>query len=135
MNLKKSQKLTLALNEITPERLQEGNLKNKKWFTDQVEKCEYTNKLILPVSVDETVTQKIYRKNPHSEKNIVKGQNSSGVNELFHNLLTRHHLHSSVDDDDLVQSCLADVVVHVHRVSIAAHLCCRLFLGCLHLSV
>ena len=79
----KYQKLTLALNEITPERLQEGNLKNKKWFTDQVEKCEYTNKLILPVSVDETVTQKIYRKNPHSEKNIVKGQNSSGVNELF----------------------------------------------------
>ena len=79
----KYQKLTLALNDITPERLQEDKLKNKKWFTDQVEKCEYTGKLILPVSVDETVTQKIYRKSPHSEKNIVKGQNSSGVNDLL----------------------------------------------------
>jgi hypothetical protein len=29
------------------------------------------------------VTQKIYRKKPHSEKNIVKGQNSTGVNDLF----------------------------------------------------
>ena len=79
----KYQKLTLALNDITQERLQEQKLKNKKWFTDQVEKCEYTGKLILPVSVDETVTQKIYRKSPHSEKNIVKGQNSTGVNDLF----------------------------------------------------
>ena len=79
----KYQKLTFALNDITPQRLEEGNLKNKKWFTDQVERCEYNNKLILPVSVDETVTQKIYRKNPHSEKNIVKGQSSSGVNDLF----------------------------------------------------
>ncbi|MDD6895146.1 MAG: DUF5686 family protein [Prevotellaceae bacterium] len=79
----KYQKITLALNDITPERLQEDKFKNKKWLADQVEKCEYTNKLILPVSVDETVTQKIYRKSPHSEKNIVKGQNSSGVNDLF----------------------------------------------------
>ena len=79
----KYQKLTLALNDITPERLQEEKLKNKKWFTDQVEKCEYTGKLILPVSVDETLTQKIYRKSPHSEKSIIKGQNSTGVNDLL----------------------------------------------------
>src|SRR5574344_2720719 len=57
-------------------------MKKKPWLKDQVEKCEYNGKLILPVSVDETVTQKIYRKHPHSEKNIVKGQNSTGVNDL-----------------------------------------------------
>lgn len=79
----KYQKLTLALNDITPEKLEEPKMKKKPWLKDQVEKCEYNGKLILPVSVDETVTQKIYRKHPHSEKNIVKGQNSTGVNDLF----------------------------------------------------
>ena len=79
----KYQKITLALNNITSETLEEGKLKNKPWLRDQVERCEYNDKLILPISVDETVTQKIYRKKPHSEKNIVKGQNSSGVNDLL----------------------------------------------------
>ena len=79
----KYQKLTLALNDITPEKLENPKMKKKPWLKDQVEKCEYNGKLILPVSVDETVTQKIYRKHPHSEKNIVKGQNSTGVNDLF----------------------------------------------------
>ena len=79
----KYQKITLALNNFTPETLEDPKMKKKPWLKDQVEKCEYNGKLILPVSVDETVTQKIYRKHPHSEKNIVKGQNSTGVNDLF----------------------------------------------------
>ena len=79
----KYQKLTLALNDITPEKLEDPKMKKKPWLKDQVEKCEYNGKLILPISVDETDTQKIYRKHPHSEKNIVKGQNSTGVNDLF----------------------------------------------------
>ena len=79
----KYQKITLAINDITPEKLETPKLKKMPWLRDQVEKCEYNGKLILPISVDETVTQKIYRKDPHSEKNIVKGQNSTGVNDLF----------------------------------------------------
>ena len=53
------------------------------FLKDQIELCEETGKFILPVSVDETASQKIYRKHPKSEKNIIKGMNSSGVNELF----------------------------------------------------
>jgi len=79
----KYQKITLAINEISQAQLDSGKLSKKPWLKDQVEKCEYTGKMILPVSVDETVTQKIYRKDPHSEKNIIKGQNSTGVNDLF----------------------------------------------------
>ncbi len=79
----KYQKLTLALNEITPTMMQQGAFKKAKWLADQVEMCEYNNKLILPISVNETVTQHIYRKTPKSEKTIVKGENSTGVNELF----------------------------------------------------
>lgn len=78
----KYQKITLAINDITQEKL-ETKYKKAAWLKDQVELCQYNNKLILPLTVDETVTQKIYRKSPHTEKNIIKGQNSSGVNELF----------------------------------------------------
>ena len=79
----KYQKLTLAMNEITPEDLDSGSIGKKKWLLDQVELCPYNNKLILPLSVDETVTQHIYRKDPKTEKDIIKGQNSTGVNQLI----------------------------------------------------
>ena len=48
-----------------------------------METSPYNHKLILPISVDETVTQHIYRKNPKSEKDIVLGQQSTGLNQLF----------------------------------------------------
>ena len=79
----KYQKLTLALNDMKMETLQSPKISKYKWITDQVETCEQTGKLILPASVEETVTQKIYRRSPHAEKNIVKGQRSSGINDFF----------------------------------------------------
>ena len=48
-----------------------------------MEVCPYNNKLILPISVDETVSQKIYRKDPHDEKTIIKGMNNQGINDLI----------------------------------------------------
>ena len=77
----KYQKLTLALNDVKPEQVKKFS--KHKWLVDQVETCEQTGKLILPASVDETVTQKIYRKKPRDEKNIVKGQKSAGINDFF----------------------------------------------------
>ena len=80
----KYQKITFSLNNITTDSLRESNLfKKYPFFRDQVEVCEVTGKNILPISVDETVSEKVYRKEPHSEKTIIKGLNSSGVNELF----------------------------------------------------
>ena len=79
----KYQKLTLAVNDVTPEELEEVQAKNQQWVVDQVELCPFNNKLILPVSVDETVTQHIYRKSPKAHKDIITGQRSKGVNQLF----------------------------------------------------
>ena len=79
----KYQKLTLAGNDITPEKLQNSIFRKKKWILDQIEACPYNNKLILPISVDETVTRKLYRRHPHDEKNVIIGQNSTGVGDLF----------------------------------------------------
>ena len=79
----KYQKLTLALNDMKMETLANPKISKHKWILDQVETCEQTGKLILPASVDETVTQKIYRRSPHNEKEIVKGQRSAGINDFF----------------------------------------------------
>ena len=79
----KYQKLTLALNDVKPDMLTNPKLKKFPWLTDQVEKCQQTGKLILPASIDETVTQKIYRRSPHSEKDIIKGQRSVGITNFF----------------------------------------------------
>lgn len=58
----KYQKLTLALNDIKPEQLDTGYFAKKPWLKEQIERSPYNNKLILPVSVDETVTKCLYRK-------------------------------------------------------------------------
>ena len=79
----KYQKLTLAANDLTPTRLSEKPFSSTPWLLDQVEECQYTNKLILPISVDETVEEHVYRKDPKTKKKIIKGQQSSGLNDLF----------------------------------------------------
>lgn len=79
----KYQKLTFALNEVTEKVFQEDKFKRMPFLKDHVEVYPETGKLILPISVDETVTQQIYRKHPKTEKSIIVGQRSDGVNELF----------------------------------------------------
>ena len=65
-----------------------------------MEPSPYTGKLILPISVDETVTKRIYRKSPRSEKDIIEGQNSSGINDL-------------IETGDILNTVLKDVFADV----------------------
>ena len=61
------QKLTFAVNNITADSLKESKIFQKfPFFRDQVEYCPEIEKNILPVSVDETLVQTVYRKNPES---------------------------------------------------------------------
>lgn len=79
----KYQKITLALNDIKPEEMQKGLFKRQPWLAEQVELSPLNNKMVLPISVDETVTQHIYRKNPKDEKDIIMGQRSEGINNVL----------------------------------------------------
>ena len=79
----KYEKITLSLNDIKPEQLEQNPFKKHPWLVEQVETNKATGKMILPISVNETVSQKIYRRDPHSEKTIIRGQTSSGVNDIF----------------------------------------------------
>lgn len=79
----KYQKLTCAINDINTEDIDSGFISKRRWLLDQIETCPYNDKLILPISVNETVTQHIYRKNPRSEKQIIKGESATGINQLI----------------------------------------------------
>lgn len=79
----KYQKITLSLNDIQPQDLEKGKFAKSQWVLDQIETSPYNKKLVLPLTVDETVTQHIYRKDPQTEKDIIKGQQSSGVNKVL----------------------------------------------------
>lgn len=78
----KYQKLTLALNNITQERMENPRNKKMRWLMNQIETSPYNGKMVLPFSLDETVSQKIYRKDPHSEKTIILGTRSEGINHV-----------------------------------------------------
>lgn len=103
----KYQKLTFALNEISDKVFEEGGLKKVPFLKEHVEVCPETGKKILPISVDETVTQLIYRKNPKSEKQIVLGQRSNGINDLLStgDILTT-----------LIKDCFTDVDIYDDEV-------------------
>ena len=79
----KYEKITLAFNDLKPEQLKQKPFIKHPWRAEQVETSPATGKLILPISVDETVSQKIYRRNPRSEKTYIEGQSSKGLNDLF----------------------------------------------------
>ena len=96
----KYQKITLAFNDLTPKDLESSLFKKHQWLLNQVEPSPYTKKLILPISVDETLTQIIYRKSPRSEKHIIKGQNSTGINHL-------------IETGDILNTALKDIFTDV----------------------
>ncbi len=79
----KYQKITMAVNNITPDEMEKGIFKKSPWLKNQVEVCPYNQKLILPLSIDETLTQHIYRKSPKDAKDIIHGQSTKGISKLI----------------------------------------------------
>ena len=78
----KYQKLTAAINDIKPEELETKFYQKRKYLLDQIETSPYNGKLTLPFSVDETVTERLYRKNPEKTRDIVKARTTSGISEI-----------------------------------------------------
>ncbi|MCH5168174.1 MAG: carboxypeptidase-like regulatory domain-containing protein [Prevotellaceae bacterium] len=78
----KYQKLSMALNDFKVKEMDSTDIGKVK-FTQQAELSPYNGKMVVPISLDETVTQHVYRKEPRSEKDIITGEQSSGLNQLF----------------------------------------------------
>jgi len=78
----KYEKMTFSLNEFTEKIFDQEEGKPFAFLKEHVETCPETGKLILPLIVQESVSQKFFRKDPKSEKTLVKAQSDRGVNEL-----------------------------------------------------
>lgn len=78
----KYEKMTFSLNEFTERVLEEGEFKKFAFLKDHVERCPETGKLILPLTVDENISDIFYRRDPKTEKTLVKGERNEGVSEI-----------------------------------------------------
>lgn len=78
----KYQKLSMALNDYKVKELDSTDVGKVKW-TMQAELSPYNGKMVVPISLDETVTKHVFRKEPRSEKDIIQGEQSSGLNQLI----------------------------------------------------
>lgn len=77
-------KTTLSLNEVTPRMLESDEyFRRMPFLKEQVEVCNATGKLILPLSVNERVSRHITRLNPEDEKEIIQGERHNGVEDLI----------------------------------------------------
>ena len=79
----KYEKRTFALNEFTEKVFDDEHFKKLPFLKERVETCPETGKLILPISVDETFSKRIFKKDGNIDKTIVEGCNSTGLNEFF----------------------------------------------------
>ena len=103
----KYEKMKMSLNDVTPDKMEKGIYKKFSFFKDQVEVSPKTNKMILPISIKETASKTIFRKNPKSEKTIIEGMNSTGIEEFFNTgdmlgtILTDVLSDINISDDDI----------------------------------
>lgn len=79
----KYEKMKMSINNVTTEKLEKGIYKKFSFFKDQVEISPKTHKMILPISIKETASHTIFRKDPQSKKTIIDGYNSNGIEEFF----------------------------------------------------
>ena len=103
----KYEKMKMSLNDVTPDKMEKGIYKKFSFFKDQVEVSPKTNKMILPISIKETASKTIFRKSPKSEKTIIEGMNSAGIEEFFNTgdmlgtILTDVFSDINIYDDDI----------------------------------
>ena len=79
----KYQKILFGINDVKPSDLEQGFLSKIPNVLNHIEFCNYNNKLILPLTLSEVVSQKYYRANPADEKEIIIGERAVGINEMF----------------------------------------------------
>lgn len=76
---RKYQKITLSENQVDTVKK-----KRRQWFRDHVETSPLdSSKLILPLTVNEQVTQHLYRREPKRSLDVIQATRSSGVNKVF----------------------------------------------------
>lgn len=75
----KYQKMKTSLNDLTEDKIQKGLYKSFKLQADRLEKSEISDNYIFPISVQETSTKVVYRKDPKIKREYIEGTRTSGL--------------------------------------------------------
>lgn len=78
----KYEKITLSFNDVNEEIFDQEPFDSLSFLKDNIEISPQTGTPILPIIIDETVSEVYYRKSPKSEKTIIKGECNKGITEL-----------------------------------------------------
>lgn len=103
----KYEKMTMSLNEFTDKVFEDDHFKHLPFLKEHVEVYPETGKLILPLTMEEKVSQIIYRKEPKTEKSIIIGQRNEGV----HNLINTGEIFTGMLSD-----CFTDIDIYQDQV-------------------
>lgn len=95
------EKLALSLDDFNPNLDKNAFLRKFKFIKNYLDTSEFTGKPILTVSVRENLADYYYRKNPKSEKTIIKGKRLQGVD-------------NSLDDSGAITSNLEEIFKSVN---------------------
>lgn len=107
LSLRKYNKLTFSLNDVTDRVFQDGEFKRLPFLKDHVEVHPHTGRLVLPIVVSERVERTLYRREPRAECSIVEAERSEGLNDLFN---TGGIVNSLLDD------CITEVDFYQRHV-------------------
>lgn len=81
-NYRKYERITMALNDVSTDPEESAMLRRYPFLSQHIDTSEITGKPILNISIKESVTDVHYRKEPHSERQIIKGVRSEGIDEI-----------------------------------------------------
>ncbi len=79
----KYEKMVFSLNDVTEKVFEKEDYKKFSFLKDHVERHPVTEKLILPLTVEEKISQVFYSKANNSLKTVIKAESNKGVNELI----------------------------------------------------
>lgn len=81
--LKRYQKISFGANDVDPNTFLNTVFGKIPGIASQIELCPYNGKMVLPVTFNETISERLYRRKPHDEKEIVKAERSGGINKMI----------------------------------------------------
>ena len=105
------EKIVFGKNDYAPKVKKDGK-KGKFDFLQEFVDTLDDGITILPVSEKEKVQKVYYRKSPHSEKQVVKGFKSSGIDEIFSSDSIQQFLSEVFKEVDIFQN---DVPLFLQR--------------------
>ncbi len=112
-SLRKYQKITFAFNDISSKQIDWADgKKSRQWLLDHIEMCPYNNKLIMPVTINESVEEKVYRREPHSEKTYLEAERHHGLNDF---------LQTGTIVNEMLKDIFADINIYDNHIKVLRH--------------